>query len=78
MFCFLFVWAIICLLLLHYYIFVGVRALLIDKDQNPNWNPPSLEEVSEDLVNNHFKDVDGSEELVHKLWVGANFMYRGF
>ncbi len=35
----------------------GVRALLIDKDKNPHWNPPSLEEVSEGMVSNYFEQV---------------------
>ncbi len=33
----------------------GIRALLIDKDNNPNWSPKTLEEVSEEWVDGHFK-----------------------
>jgi hypothetical protein len=32
----------------------GVRALLIDKDQAPQWQPPRLAEVSAPLVEGHF------------------------
>ncbi|XP_022906940.2 3-hydroxyisobutyryl-CoA hydrolase, mitochondrial isoform X1 [Onthophagus taurus] len=45
----------------------GVRALLIDKDKNPKWNPATLEEVSSDIVANHFMKLPDSEELRHKL-----------
>ncbi|MBW3560164.1 MAG: enoyl-CoA hydratase/isomerase family protein [Proteobacteria bacterium] len=32
----------------------GVRACLVDKDQAPRWNPPTLEGVSEDLLRTVF------------------------
>ena len=35
----------------------GVRALLIDKDQQPRWKPPSIEGVTRDMVEAHFEPV---------------------
>lgn len=32
----------------------GVRALLVDKDREPSWTPPTLEELGSDYVNAHF------------------------
>ncbi len=32
----------------------GVRALIIDKDQKPSWRPPTLEQVTDDMVTSHF------------------------
>lgn len=32
----------------------GIRALLVDKDKNPQWRPSSLELVSDEVVNAHF------------------------
>ncbi len=32
----------------------GIRALLIDKDRKPAWNPPRLEDVEDDLVESLF------------------------
>ena len=32
----------------------GVRALLVDKDQQPRWNPPTLEQVDEALIQSFF------------------------
>ncbi|WIM13637.1 enoyl-CoA hydratase/isomerase family protein [Enhydrobacter sp.] len=37
--------------------FEGVRALLIDKDQKPKWNPSTIEGVTPALVEEHFKPV---------------------
>ena len=37
--------------------FEGVRALLIDKDQKPKWNPPTIEGVTPAMVDEHFKPV---------------------
>ncbi len=41
----------------------GVRAVLIDKDQKPKWNPPTVAAVSDDMVAAHFKEL-GDRELV--------------
>lgn len=41
----------------------GVRALLIDKDNQPKWKPPQLNEVSDDVVNKFFEKVPGIEDL---------------
>ena len=37
--------------------FEGVRALLIDKDQKPKWNPPTIGAVTREMVDAHFKPV---------------------
>lgn len=41
---------------LHHDFREGVRALLIDKDNKPQWNPAKVEDVSSELVENHFKE----------------------
>ncbi len=38
----------------------GVRALLVDKDKNPQWSPASLDLVSDELVVSYFENT-GSE-----------------
>ncbi|MBS0546639.1 MAG: enoyl-CoA hydratase/isomerase family protein [Proteobacteria bacterium] len=37
--------------------FEGVRALLIDKDQKPKFNPPTIEGVTQAMVEEHFRPV---------------------
>ena len=37
--------------------FEGVRALLIDKDQKPKWNPATIEGVTREMVDAHFLPV---------------------
>jgi enoyl-CoA hydratase/carnithine racemase len=37
--------------------FEGVRALLIDKDQKPKWNPPTIDGVTREMVEAHFQPV---------------------
>ena len=34
--------------------FEGVRAVLVDKDQNPTWNPPTIDKVSSSFVEQFF------------------------
>jgi len=45
----------------------GIRALLIDKDKKPQWNPPKLELVTDDFVQSFFAPLsDPKQELVLK------------
>lgn len=40
----------------------GVRSVLIDRDNAPKWNPPQLEQVTEEIVESHFVPL-GENEL---------------
>lgn len=44
----------------------GIRAQVIDKDRNPRWDPPTLEEVSQELVWSYFAELsdEAGPELV--------------
>lgn len=44
--------------------FEGVRALLIDRDKKPKWNPEKLEKVDEALVLSHFTALDTNELIL--------------
>ena len=39
----------------------GVRALLIDKDKTPRWNPPTLQALDAEHVASFFSGFDQSE-----------------
>ncbi|MFN0263425.1 enoyl-CoA hydratase/isomerase family protein [Tepidamorphus sp. 3E244] len=43
--------------------FEGVRALIIDKDNKPAWQPPRLEDVSESEVSRYFEPLEHELEL---------------
>nr|BAJ86945.1 predicted protein [Hordeum vulgare subsp. vulgare]BAJ88128.1 predicted protein [Hordeum vulgare subsp. vulgare] len=38
--------------------FEGCRAILVDKDRNPKWMPPTLDQVHDGVVANYFSKVD--------------------
>jgi enoyl-CoA hydratase len=40
----------------------GVRALLIDKDNNPQWDPPSPEQVDDEMLDILFAPLPSSEQ----------------
>ena len=41
----------------------GVRSVLVDKDYRPKWNPSSLKNISDDIIDEHFKSL-GSNDLI--------------
>jgi enoyl-CoA hydratase len=40
----------------------GIRAAIIDKDRNPRWRPETIEVVTPDIVDRHFRSL-GELEL---------------
>ncbi|XP_056173551.1 3-hydroxyisobutyryl-CoA hydrolase 1-like isoform X6 [Syzygium oleosum] len=50
----------------------GCRALLLDKDKNPKWEPPRLELVSEKMVDKYFSKVDDEDWEDLKLPARSN------
>jgi enoyl-CoA hydratase len=41
----------------------GVRAAVIDKDRNPRWSPPQIEDVTPEMLAPYFAEI-GADELV--------------
>lgn len=39
----------------------GICARMVEKDYAPKWNPPSLEEVSSDMVDQYFSPISELE-----------------
>ncbi|VDN41441.1 unnamed protein product [Gongylonema pulchrum] len=44
----------------------GCRAILIDKDHKPAWKPATIDEVTEEAIDQYFAPLPDSEELVIK------------
>ncbi|MCO5610949.1 hypothetical protein L7F22_065196 [Adiantum nelumboides] len=42
-------------------LYEGIRSILIDKDRNPKWSPPSLELTSSEIVNHYFAPLKADE-----------------
>ena len=47
--------------------FEGVRALLIERDNDPKWNPQALSAVSEANINRYFEKLPDEPDLDLKL-----------
>jgi len=41
----------------------GIRAAVIDKDRNPRWSPPRIEDVTPEMLVPYFREI-GADELV--------------
>ena len=41
----------------------GIRALLIDKDNNPKWHPNTLKDVTQDILDKYFSELPNDREL---------------
>jgi enoyl-CoA hydratase len=45
--------------------FEGIRAIVIDKDKAPRWNPATLGEVSSDIIDRHFAPLAAELDLAN-------------
>ncbi|XP_019849677.1 PREDICTED: 3-hydroxyisobutyryl-CoA hydrolase, mitochondrial-like isoform X2 [Amphimedon queenslandica] len=41
----------------------GVRAVLVDRDNNPKWDPPTLADVTKETLDRYFSPLSDQEEL---------------
>jgi enoyl-CoA hydratase len=44
----------------------GVRAAVIDKDRNPRWSPPRIEDVTPEMIARYFAEIGGDELVFDK------------
>jgi enoyl-CoA hydratase len=47
----------------------GIRAIIVDKDQSPKWQPPTLGEVSDAAVQSLFEPLPGGDLTLADYWV---------
>ncbi|KAL6128442.1 hypothetical protein ACLB2K_071797 [Fragaria x ananassa] len=45
----------------------GCRAILLDKDKNPKWEPCKLELITDEMVDHYFSKLDGDDEELEEL-----------
>ena len=45
----------------------GVRAAVIDKDRNPKWSPPRIEDVTPEMVAPYFAEIGADELMFDKI-----------
>jgi 3-hydroxyisobutyryl-CoA hydrolase len=44
----------------------GVRAVLVERDNKPQWSPQTLAEVTPEIVDSYFAPLENDEELIVK------------
>ena len=47
----------------HHDLAEGIRARLIERDGRPRWDPPRLEDVTDEQVQGYFARLDPADEL---------------
>eukprot|EP00794_Sanderia_malayensis_P003707 gene3707-4227_t len=45
----------------------GIRAVLVDKDNSPSWNPASVDDISEEDTNEYFEPLPENEDLIPSI-----------
>ncbi|KAL6123933.1 hypothetical protein ACLB2K_076449 [Fragaria x ananassa] len=45
----------------------GCRAILLDKDKNPKWEPSKLELITDEMVDRYFSKLDSDDEELEEL-----------
>lgn len=50
----------------------GIRALLVDKDGQPKWQPAHLEEITNEMIEAYFAPLTDRDELFATLHVNKN------